>query len=178
MSLYKDYLMHHGIKGQKHGVRNGPPYPLNRDSKGHVVKSKKKTSKPIDRNNILSMDGASHIGWGKFDQERDKRYIDAAKLGVKALEVEGEYDIEHPENDPEVQSWFLFEDQTIGLPMIADMVNQGYSRNQIINFLDKESKKPYSYDDEAIFNAHELFFNDPKYRQNTINFIDNCIKYK
>lgn len=23
-----DYLMHHGIKGQKWGVRNGPPYPL------------------------------------------------------------------------------------------------------------------------------------------------------
>ena len=24
----EDYLMHHGIKGQKWGVRNGPPYPL------------------------------------------------------------------------------------------------------------------------------------------------------
>ena len=23
-----DYLMHHGIKGQKWGIRNGPPYPL------------------------------------------------------------------------------------------------------------------------------------------------------
>ncbi len=34
MSTYVDYLnrdalQHHGIKGQKHGVRNGPPYPLN-----------------------------------------------------------------------------------------------------------------------------------------------------
>lgn len=25
----KDYLQHHGIKGQKWGVENGPPYPLN-----------------------------------------------------------------------------------------------------------------------------------------------------
>lgn len=25
-----DFLMHHGIKGQKWGVENGPPYPLNR----------------------------------------------------------------------------------------------------------------------------------------------------
>lgn len=25
---YDDYLAHHGIKGQKYGVRNGPPYPL------------------------------------------------------------------------------------------------------------------------------------------------------
>lgn len=26
---WRDYLAHHGIKGQVHGVRNGPPYPLN-----------------------------------------------------------------------------------------------------------------------------------------------------
>lgn len=26
---YNDYLMHHGVKGQIHGIRNGPPYPLN-----------------------------------------------------------------------------------------------------------------------------------------------------
>ena len=25
-----DFLMHHGIKGQKWGVENGPPYPLNK----------------------------------------------------------------------------------------------------------------------------------------------------
>lgn len=27
--VYKSYLSHHGIKGQKWGVENGPPYPLN-----------------------------------------------------------------------------------------------------------------------------------------------------
>ena len=26
---FNDYLSHHGIKGQKWGVENGPPYPLN-----------------------------------------------------------------------------------------------------------------------------------------------------
>ena len=26
--IYESYLAHHGILGQKHGVRNGPPYPL------------------------------------------------------------------------------------------------------------------------------------------------------
>lgn len=26
--MYKNYLVHHGIKGQKWGVRNGPPYPI------------------------------------------------------------------------------------------------------------------------------------------------------
>lgn len=34
-----DYLMHHGIKGQKWGVRNGPPYPLNQTAHNKVVKA-------------------------------------------------------------------------------------------------------------------------------------------
>lgn len=28
MTYNQYYICHHGIKGQKHGVRNGPPYPL------------------------------------------------------------------------------------------------------------------------------------------------------
>lgn len=27
--IHKDYLSHHGVQGQKWGVENGPPYPLN-----------------------------------------------------------------------------------------------------------------------------------------------------
>lgn len=30
LSEDSDFLMHHGIKGQKWGVENGPPYPLNK----------------------------------------------------------------------------------------------------------------------------------------------------
>ena len=40
-NLDQNYLSHHGIKGQKWGKKNGPPYPL--DSKTEVrVKSKAK----------------------------------------------------------------------------------------------------------------------------------------
>ena len=28
-------MQHHGVKGQKWGVKNGPPYPLNRDENTH-----------------------------------------------------------------------------------------------------------------------------------------------
>lgn len=35
----EDYLMHHGVDGQKWGVRNGPPYPL---EKGHKTSGKRK----------------------------------------------------------------------------------------------------------------------------------------
>lgn len=39
---YSDELEHHGIKGMKHGVRNGPPYPLDRGKGGQVTKTQKK----------------------------------------------------------------------------------------------------------------------------------------
>lgn len=36
-----EYLMHHGIKNQKWGVRRGPPYPLESGSKTKVKKGSK-----------------------------------------------------------------------------------------------------------------------------------------
>ena len=32
---------HHGIEGQKWGVQNGPPYPLDKETHKQVVKDKK-----------------------------------------------------------------------------------------------------------------------------------------
>lgn len=39
MYYYPDELYHHGIKGQRWGVRNGPPYPLNPQTHASVVRS-------------------------------------------------------------------------------------------------------------------------------------------
>lgn len=41
MGYYNNYLAHHGILGQKHGVLNGPPYPL---GKGDHSSSEKKAA--------------------------------------------------------------------------------------------------------------------------------------
>jgi len=38
---YRLYLIHHGVKGQKWGDRNGPPYPLSRIAKAKAYGSKK-----------------------------------------------------------------------------------------------------------------------------------------
>lgn len=38
----KDYVEHHGIIGMKHGVRNGPPYPLGAKEHSSVVKTASK----------------------------------------------------------------------------------------------------------------------------------------
>lgn len=40
--LYDDYLQHHGIKGQRWGKQNGPPYPLSDKLHSYVVKKQAK----------------------------------------------------------------------------------------------------------------------------------------
>ena len=41
----EDFLQHHGVKGQKWGVQNGPPYPLGSDvSTGKRLKKNKKVT--------------------------------------------------------------------------------------------------------------------------------------
>lgn len=42
MIKYESELMHHGIVGQRKGVRNGPPYPLDKKEHMQVISSSKK----------------------------------------------------------------------------------------------------------------------------------------
>lgn len=54
-------LFHYGIKGQKWGVRNGPPYPLDKSKKGGIIeeairsgKVKKTINKDLQKRHNLS----------------------------------------------------------------------------------------------------------------------------
>ncbi len=62
---YNDYIAHHGIDGQKWGVRNGPPYPLSR--KGSITKKKNVTSKVWKKQKKLPKNATSQNldSWGK-----------------------------------------------------------------------------------------------------------------
>ena len=43
-----EYLCHHGVDGQKHGVRNGPPYPLKLDQMTSVQKRKNANEEQVE----------------------------------------------------------------------------------------------------------------------------------
>lgn len=47
---YKTWLFHHGIKGQKWGVKNGPPYPIGEGGGG----SKRSVAKSSRRDTIVA----------------------------------------------------------------------------------------------------------------------------
>lgn len=105
-----DYLAHHGIKGQKHGVHNGPPYPLSRKLKQKVrrqAKINKGLPEPKTSDNIIGpkiKDGTvkmemnpekqlRHIRTGNTKYDGNRSYIDgdlkyADKL-IKELALTG-----------------------------------------------------------------------------------------
>ena len=67
--IYKNELYHHGIEGQKWGVRNGPPYPLDRDIKESVYQAKSSAKSALVAKNHIK----------KLQQERDKIRLNSRK---------------------------------------------------------------------------------------------------
>ena len=49
MNCYDDILCHHGIKGQRWGDRNGPPYPLGTSEHRRVIKRANDSDNKIDK---------------------------------------------------------------------------------------------------------------------------------
>ena len=69
---YEIYLVHHGIKGQSWGVRNGPPYPL---GSGRSEKRKIKKAERI----------VSRLNEQKRTAEAEKNIANTPKLKRRAL---------------------------------------------------------------------------------------------
>lgn len=74
--IYKDELCHHGIKGQRWGVMNGPPYPLNESDKSSSEKKEEtsnnrsrkpsKDGKDIAKKVLLVAGGVAVVGVGSY----------------------------------------------------------------------------------------------------------------
>lgn len=77
MQYYSNYLKHHGINGQRWGVKNGPPYPL--DYQSHSSKEKSSNAKSI-------IDGKSDSN-SKEDEKEKKGLTDKQKNTLKAIGI-------------------------------------------------------------------------------------------
>jgi hypothetical protein len=93
-----DYLMHHGIKGQKWGVENGPPYPLSpskdysaaekrlnkvyEKAKSHAEKDLKGTENYDRRKNVYDLMNKKTYE-KRFDKSIDKARAEIAKVSKK-----------------------------------------------------------------------------------------------
>lgn len=101
-------------------------------------------------NNWLSTSSGSQEMYARMrtDPEFKNRVISACDLGLKGLDemrgpgyVDWDAYKERPGNQRE---WFAIEDQTIGMLPIADLINRGYTGEQVdklIDFIDEEGRE-------------------------------------
>lgn len=87
-----DFLMHHGIKGQKWGVENGPPYPLDDSvSTGKRLRIEKKSNKVKQEQQTryqtaLNLLGRStELGKEWKNGNRTKEALDNAMIGIDTV---------------------------------------------------------------------------------------------
>lgn len=73
------------------------------------------------------------------DPKMKIRVLDAVDLGLKAVENlrgPGYVDLDDADQSSN-REWFLFEDQTIGMPMVADLISQGYTSKEVKKLIDE-----------------------------------------
>lgn len=147
-------LYHHGIKGQKWGVTNGPPYPL--DSSVSTGKSLKNSQSEGFSNAKKVTDDM----YKKFYNTNniDKRWKNVAEFGIAALNSIGKSDANPL--DTTSQLWFLFEDQTTGYPVIGALLANGAKYKDVMQEINKYKNK--SFDDKKLSKLNrieqELYF--------------------
>ena len=125
---------------------------------------------------------SAHARYITKSHERERQ---AAELGLKALSKinpravdEEPFDYIDPRTKQKVHvtaeemhegniDWFLFEDQTFGMGMVADMINRGYSAKQV-----KELIKIVSENERFIDDSYEY---DTDYNYKKLKDIDNLV---
>lgn len=160
---------------------------------------------PVDKINAVTYDcitsssgheggigkAAKNISMHK-DSSEDRyimhRAVDAAKLGIQALQNMGEFEYELKDYSKLSSSekngwidWFIYEDQTIGCAMIADMIDRGYTAKQCREMI-RTVERNYSYDnrDKLLENAKTATFEirEGNYDGRLERFAEECEKIK
>lgn len=115
---YPSYLVHFN---PNHDPKSG------RFTTGNGSSVTSKIGARIRKSNLLDED---YKAYKSETGQSYKRMKAASDTGLKALQKLGDKDVEI--DTPEHWDyWFLFEDQTYGMPQIADLANQGKTKEQI-----------------------------------------------
>lgn len=140
------YLQHHGIQGQKWGVRNGPPYPLDSNAKSS---SETKTEK------------------SKGLTKKQKTYIAiGAAAATTALAAYGTYKLGGPQGVATVAK-NLASHIEVGKKAI-----QPYMKMNLQHFADKNSKPVYSDGGCKFRNKEELARAEQAFHRNNLSAED------
>lgn len=179
-----EYICHHGVKGQKWGVRHEREKTHNTTSKTEENFLKKysylQKLNMIDENSYWDEYKKNPKGFkwtGRLKAAADTGLKAAAKCGWDA------FDAKKGITDDD-RFWFVCEDQTIGLATIADLVNRKIKKSQILQTINYAHEVNSGDINNTIPGVFQLAYNytEPGYANHeenmrTLNrFIDECEK--
>lgn len=175
MAFDPNYLAHHGIKGQKWGVRRfqNPDGTLTEAGKKRRVSTTK--ANPRDRIDDMQK-RVLDPNESRNNEDVRQRSIKAADVGLKALTKLGRGVLAPDEQITGAHRfWFLMEDQTIGLPQIADlMANQKWTAKQVKQYvIDVRTAEP-NLPDDYIYTPAVFYFTECGDLNTVGKFIDAC----
>ena len=167
-------LWHHGILGQKWGIRRYQ----NRDG-SLTPEGKARYSKTTYTSSDFRKVGGDILCADRNYNDKNPRHRAAAMVGLSALKKLGRVGGELNPEDKAWREWFMTEDQTIGLGSIADMANRGANSKKIHQVLEmartviKETQNddlPQDLLDLGVYQLYEAS------RNSNINaYVDSCV---
>lgn len=140
----------------------------------------------------------TEVQYSKYrrDSEYRKRMDEAANLGLKALSQtnsdlkyggwEKQHGISKKEFQQSNREWFLFEDQTIGMPQVALMINNGATYNDVKKLIRNAEQAVPTIDELHMFDGTKRAAADTftylvdagNYNDALLNFAAACDKVK
>lgn len=90
---------------------------------------------------------------------KEKDHNSAAELGIAALRRMGMGDETTGKPTRADKVWFWYEDQTIGLPVVATLIDKGVDPEEVGKLIDQAVEAPYTYGgtpaENFVFDVHE-----------------------
>ncbi len=164
---YPSYLVHFN---PNHDPKSG------RFTTGNGSSVTSKVGARLKKNDLLNLDGPT--AWRDFDNKTGNysRLKAAADTGMKAMARCGDSE----PLDEDWGDWFLFEDQTFGMPQIADLANKGKTKEEIKQII-KDSVEfmrddPYSDRIPGAWALSEWDSSNQYYTVDGDKYIDACIE--
>lgn len=140
MSIYGLELAHHGIKGQKWGKRNGPPYPLKPEDRSATEKKEQKSSSSKEESKKQS-NKSTKIETSKKSYNFSYGSGETTRHKITSGSNKGDQNIDKYAEEEDYDSADKFDG--IGASALEVYMNKG--KEAAAEYLDKNLKTKYEY---------------------------------